>query len=54
MSWCADSAVPGRMTFETVSIDRTGKDDDEEEKSSRGKENASREGEVVERMVRGC
>ena len=30
------------------------KDDDEEEKSSRGKENASREGEVVERMVRGC
>ena len=36
-------------------LDKGGrKDDDEEEKSSRGKENASREGEVVERMVRGC
>ena len=31
---------------------RRRKDDDEEEKSSRGKENASREGEVVERMAR--
>ena len=49
--WCGTWGWVSRQK----DLDKGGrKDDDEEEKSSRGKENASREGEVVERMVRGC